>query len=140
MNINISETEKLQNNESYQEFLRNNPSTGTLKVRVSSINQALPVEGVQVTVSKVIGDDTIIFFNGKTDESGMINNIKLPTQMRVKSDEIIPEFTTYQMRAVYEKSGFDKVYDIALCCGVSVIQNINITPEVDFEMRNHYGG
>lgn len=139
MIINISETEKLKNNSEYQEFLRKNPGIGTLKVRVSSINQALPVEGTLITVSKKIGDDTIVFFNGETDESGMINNIKLPTPMRVESDEIEPSFTTYQLHAVYKQSNFDKMYDIALCCGISVIQNINITPEASFEMRNNYG-
>lgn len=139
MTINISEEDKLKNNLAYQEFIRNNPSMGTLKVRVSSINQALPVEGTLITVSKKIGDDTIIFFNGETDESGMINNIKLPTPIRVENDEIEPSFTTYQLRAVYKQSNFDKIYDISMCCGISVIQNINITPEAIFEMRNNYG-
>lgn len=139
MTYNISETDKLNNNQAFQNFLNNNPSTGTLKVRVSSINKALPVENVNITVSKVIGNDTIIFFNGKTDESGMVMNIKLPTPIGNPNDEIAPEFTTYQLHAVYGPENFDKIYDIALCCGISVIQNINITPEVDIEMRNSYG-
>lgn len=139
MTYNISETDKLNNNQDFQNFLNNNPSTGTLKVRVSSINKALPVENVNITVSKVIGNDTIIFFNGKTDESGMVMNIKLPTPIGNPNDEVAPEFTTYQLHAVYEPENFDKIYDIALCCGISVIQNINITPEVDIEKRNYYG-
>lgn len=139
MTININETEKLQNNTAYQSFLTNNPSTGTLKVRVSSINKALPVSGVDIVVSKMIGDDLIVFFEGKTDESGMVENIKLPTPIGNPNDEIAPEFTTYQLQATYLKEKFDKIYDIALCCGVSVIQNINITPEVDIEMRKAYG-
>lgn len=138
MTYNISD-EKLNNNQAFQDFLKDNPSTGTLKVRVSSINKALPVENVNITVSKVIGDDTVIFFDGKTDESGMVMNIKLPTPMGNPNDEVAPSFTTYQLHAVYEAEKFDKIYDIALCCGVSVIQNINITPEVDIEMRNFYG-
>lgn len=139
MTINISETEKLQNNQAFQNFLQDNPSMGTLKVRVSSINKALPVEGVDIVVSKVIGGDTIIFFNGQTDESGMVQNIKLPTPVGVTSDEIAPKFTSYQLHATYPPENFDKIYDIALCCGVSVIQNINITPNFNLEMRDYYG-
>ena len=139
MTINISETEKLQNNQAFQDFLKANPGVGTLKVRVSSINKALPVEGVDLVVSKIIGEDTIIFFEGQTDESGMVKNIKLPTPNGNPNDEVAPEFTTYQLHATYDKENFDKIYDIALCCGTSVIQNINITPEVDIEMRNFYG-
>lgn len=139
MTININEFEKLKDNQDYQNFLLNNPSTGTLKIRVSSINKALPVKDVDIVVSKIIGNDLIIFFEGKTDESGMVKNIKLPTPMGNPNDEIAPEFTSYQLHAIYKKENFDKMYDISLCCGVSVIQNINITPEVDIEKRNFYG-
>lgn len=139
MIINISETEKLENNAAFQDFLKANPGVGTLKVRVSSINKALPVEGVDITVSKIIGDDTIVFFDGKTDESGMVKNIQLPTPSGNLNDEVAPEFTTYQLHAVYIPENFDKMYDIALCCGTSVIQNINITPEIDIEMRMKNG-
>jgi len=139
MIIRISETEKLQNDPAYQEFVRNHPGTGFLKIRASSAGEAIPIEGVKITVSKEIGDNTIIFFEGITDDSGMINGIKLPTPERIQSDEEVPRFAAYDLHAVYEKQNFDKLYNISLCCGFGIIQYINITPDVESEMRDYNG-
>jgi len=67
--IRISEIDKLKNDSVYQDFLNSNPGVGNIKVRATSANEAFPVSGVSVVVSKVIGDNTIIFFEGMTDES-----------------------------------------------------------------------
>ena len=139
MTINSTDTEKLKNNQEYQNFIKDNPGTGTLKVRTSSASVAFPVRDVEVIVSKEIGDNTIVFYEGKTDDSGMINGIKLPTPMHVNSDEEVPRFATYQLHATYSPDKFDKIYDISLCCGVSIIQYINITPNIETEMKTRYG-
>ncbi|MBR4618285.1 MAG: hypothetical protein IKO49_03170 [Bacilli bacterium] len=139
MIIKSTDLEKLNNDQSYQNFLNDNPGIGTLKIRATSASEAIPINNVLITVSKEIGNNTIIFFEGRTDESGMINGIKLPTPVRVESDEDVPKFTTYQLRAVYSNNSFDKTYDISLCCGVGVIQYINITPDIKAEVRNSYG-
>lgn len=139
MIINNSDTEKLNSDTAYQNFLKENPGTGSLKIRTSSASEALPVSGVEVTVSKKIGDNTIVFFQGQTDESGMINGIKLPTPVHVQSDEEVPKFATYDLHAIYKSDNFDKIYKISLCCGVSIIQYINITPNIDTEMRYRNG-
>lgn len=136
MIININEKEKLQNNKAYQEYLKENPSTGYLKVRATSLNEAMPIEGVNIIVSKKIGDDTIIFYEGKTDVSGMINDIKLPTPIRVSNNEEVPNFSTYNLRAIYEKDNFDKTYDISLCCSITIVQYINVIPSVTMEDLN----
>lgn len=135
MIIRISEIDKLKNDSAYQDFLNSNPGVGNIKVRATSANEAFPVSGVSVVVSKVIGDNTIIFFEGMTDESGMINGIKLPTPSKNFNDLEAPAFTTYKLRAVYDPDKFDRTYDVALCCGVSIIQYINITPLVNMEER-----
>lgn len=135
MTIRVSETEKLKNDSAYQTFLNNNPGMGNVKVRATSASEAFPVSGVSVTVSKVIGDNTIIFFEGKTDESGMINGIKLPTPSKNTNDLEVPIFTTYKLRAVYNPDQFDKTYDIALCCGIGAVQYINITPKINPEVN-----
>ena len=134
-----SSDSKLQNNKNYQLFLSENPSTGTLKIRATSAGEALPISNVKITVSKTIGDDTVVFFEGETDNSGMINGIKLPTPMRIQNNEEIPKFTTYDLFATYEPAKFNKKYNISMCCGISVIQYINITPDVNYEMRNMNG-
>ena len=135
MIINVSDVDKLKNDPDYNQFLKDNPSNGTLKVRATSASSTLPVSDVNIIVSKEIGENTIIFYEGKTDNSGMINNIKLPTPRRVSSDLEVPNFSTYKLEAKYSPDKFDKTYSISLCCGVSIIQYINITPIVNMEER-----
>ena len=135
MTINVSEVDRLKNDISYQNFLNENPGIGNLKIRATSASEALPIKDVKITISKDIGDNTIIFYEGVTDDSGMINNIKLPTPVRVSSDLEVPNFATYTLRAEYIPDEFDKIYDISLCCGVGAIQYINITPKVNMEER-----
>lgn len=134
MIIQSENTEILQNDSAYQTFLKENPGRGTLKIRATSANEALPIKDVNIVVSKKIGNNTIIFFDGQTDDSGMINNIKLPTPTAIQSDEEPPNFTSYQLHAVYNPDKFDKYYDVSLCCGFSVIQYINITPSIESEV------
>lgn len=129
-----SENEILKNDQAYQSFLEENPGRGTLKIRASSANEAMPIQNVNIIVSKRIGNNTIIFYDGQTDNSGMINNIKLPTPKSIQNDEEQPKFTSYQLHAIYAPDKFDKYYDVSLCCGFSVIQYINITPNIDSEV------
>ena len=129
MNISVDDP-ILSDDQAFQEFIRNNPGRGYLKVRATSANDAIPVAGVEVTVSKKIGNNNVVFFQGQTDNSGMINGIVLATPSKASSDLEAPSFTDYELRAVYEKENFDKVYIISLFCRASVIQYINIIPNV----------
>ena len=138
MIIKSSDVNTLKNDSAYQEFISQNPSTGFVKVRASFANEALPIKGLKVTIQKEIGNNTIIFYEGETDESGMINGIKLPTPMKVKSNEDIPQFSNYELNAIYEPSDFNKKYTLSLCCGITVVQYINVTPKVNYE--RYYNG
>ncbi len=138
MTIKSTDTKLLNNDVDYQTFISNNPSKAFVKVRASSINEALPIKDVSVSISKEIGNNTIIFFEGKTDESGMINDITLPAPIRVKTNEEVPEFTKYNLNATYQKENFNKTYPISVCCGVTILQHINITPNI-YQERNYYG-
>lgn len=139
MIIRVNENGSLVNNQTYTEFIKNNPGMGTLKIRATSASEALPIKDVNIVVSKQIGNDTYIFFEGKTDESGMINNIKLPTPVRITDNLDEPKFTSYKIRAEYSRDKFDKTYEISLCCGSGLIQYINITPIVNMEVGNSSG-
>ena len=136
MIINIDD-KQLESDVSFKRYLEDNPGTGYLKVRASSANEAMPVEGVEVIVSKKIGDNTIVFYDGKTDASGMINGIKLPTPKRINNNLEAPNFSTYNLRAVYPNDSYDQSYEISLCCSITIVQYINITPKVN--MENDYG-
>ena len=54
---------------------------------------ALPVSGLDVVVSTKYDGMNIIFFRGKTDASGMIENIKLPAPV-LGNNLVIPNFSS----------------------------------------------
>ncbi len=65
--------------ETYQDFLTKNTDTGSLKIQAYAAQQAIPVSGVNVTISKQFSDLKKVFYeNLVTDESGIIDNIILP--------------------------------------------------------------
>lgn len=120
--------EKLSNDVQFQDFLKNNPGYSTLKIRASAANEAYPISGVRIVVTKKIGNYDVIFYEGETDSSGMINNIVLPSPRAIQNDLEIPQFTSYSLQASSEKDDFYQTFEVSVCCGITVIQYINITP------------
>ena len=139
MNIKNYNDKSLESDSDYQNFLKDNPDYGYLKIRASSANEALPVKGVKIIVSKIIGDNKVVFYEGETDESGMINDIKLPSPPKVESDDEVPKFADYDVEASYPPLNFNKVYHDSICCNINVIQYVSIFPKINTEMRKIYG-
>lgn len=119
----------LDNDKDYQEFISNSPGKGYLKIRATSANEAVPVEGLNIRVSKDIGNNKIIFYEGVTDYSGMINDIVLPAPPSIKSDLEIPIFNTYRLEAY--NNIFKQEYNISVCCSFTIIQYINVIPNME---------
>lgn len=126
----------LESDDSFQEFIKDSPGTGYLKIRASSANEAVPVEGLNIKVSKEIGNNKVVFYEGQTDYSGMINDIILPAPMAITNDLIEPKFNTYKIEAYNNE--IKQEYDISICCGFTVIQYINVTPSGN-DIRRLYG-
>ena len=97
-NVNINEL-SFQSTESYKKFIEDNPGKGNLMIRASSAKEAIPLPNVDITVSKTIDNYNVIFFQGKTDNSGMINNLSLPAPKSNNNDLITPQSTTYLITA-----------------------------------------
>ena len=101
---------------------------GYLKSRASSINEAIPASGINIRVSKVIGNNNVIFFEGVTDESGMINDIVLPAPRAITSDLEAPKFSEYKITAT--GPNINQEYTISICCSITIIQYINVIPSI----------
>ncbi len=63
---------------SYSQFLSENPYTGYLKVQAFRGEQAFPVPDVQVRITRNFTDGERVFFEGATDQNGIIDGITLP--------------------------------------------------------------
>jgi hypothetical protein len=137
-NVNFDDV-NFKNTTDYQNFIKENSGTGCLKIRASLGNEALPVEGVSITITKNIGNNKVTFFKGVTDSSGMINGIKLPAPIENPDDEIIPKYALYDLNAKYDSDGLDKNYQIIVYSNICIVQYINIVPSSNLEMRYDNG-
>ena len=129
MTYNIDDKEFL-NSELYRSFINANPGLGFLKIRAYAASQAVPISGLSVQVSKNIGGNRVIFFEGVTNESGVIEKISLPAP-RMESDNMLaPVITTYDVGTSYE--GEERAYKVNVYDNIYVVQNINVTPNISY--------
>ena len=106
-----------------------NPVNGYLKIRAYSASGSIPVRGLRIVVSTEYEGNTIVFFDGVTDTSGVIEKIILPAP-KLNSDNMnVPSRTTYDINATYEPNLVDLKYKVNIYEDVFVIQNINIVPD-----------
>ena len=116
MNILFDE---FKNSSMYDSFIKNNSGIGNLKIRAYTASLALPVADLEVVVSSLIEGKNVIFFRGKTDVSGMIENIELPAPV-LGNNLVIPNTITYNILAG------GKNFDVNMYDGICVVQNINM--------------
>ena len=111
----------------YQNFIKNNEGVGYLKIRAYGASEAVPIEGVNIEVSTLLGDNTkLIFFTGKTDASGMIKKLALPAPKEGSDNLIAPSKTVYDIKASY--SDIEENFKVNLYDGICVQQTINVVP------------
>ena len=122
------------NSDLYRSFLNSNPSLGFLKIRAYAASGAVPISGMRVIVSKDIGGNKVIFFDGMTNESGVIEKISLPVP-RMSSDNMIsPVITSYDIDTSYE--GESRLYKVNMYDNIYVVQNINVTPNISYGVND----
>lgn len=120
------DSQEFKSTDMYEEFIRENSARGILKIEAHSSTNAYPLKNVRIVVSKMIENDKVIFFDGLTNESGIIENIILPT--KVMTDEVNSAadiiFTTYDVEASYPDNDLKKDYNVSIFDNVKVIQPV----------------
>lgn len=128
MNEILYDSEEFNSDEGCCNFMEENDGYGTLKVQVATSNEAYPLSGVEITITKFIDGKEVIFFKGLTNESGIIDNIRLPAiptkEEILKESDIV--YTVYNLKANYPKNNFEKMYDVSIFDNIKVIQPIRI--------------
>ena len=114
----------------YKNFINENPGRGYLKIRAYSASQAVPISGLQVVVSKNINNARVIFFEGATNESGVIEQISLPAPSLSNDNSIVPNTVSYDISTTYLPNNTKGLYKVNVYDGVYVIQTISIVPEL----------
>ena len=123
------------NTNAYKNFIDKNKSVGYLNIRAYAANAAIPISGLNITISKVINNEKVIFFEGATDSSGIINRITLPTPILSKNDLKIPESEEYDIMAVYENQSL--YFKVLMYSNIVVNQNINLVPNMRLDGKNY---
>ncbi|MBQ8534256.1 MAG: hypothetical protein IJ463_01070 [Bacilli bacterium] len=129
--ISFDEFKKL---DIYEDFIRVNPDLGVLKIEAFTANEGIPIPDTDIVIYKDIGEYNVVFFKGKTDSNGMIDNIYLPTPKKSDSMSLeIPLYTVYEMNAFHIGYETIKKYSIGMFGDVKVIQYVKMMPEVIIE-------
>lgn len=110
----------------YQEFLKENPENGILKVQVFMANQAIPIANVNILIEKEISNVTLDFFNGMTNESGIIEAISLPAPKIEDND--IPKYVSYQLIVKHPNYQGPTTYTIPIYSGQKMLQYVVLKP------------
>lgn len=118
------------NTDAYKTFMNNNPSRGNLRIRAYAASGAIPISNLKITVRTKINNDNIIFYEGVTNESGIIDRIILPAPKLNPDNLAAPATTTYEVVATYSPNESTNVYKVNIYENVYVIQTINIVPEM----------
>lgn len=131
MNTYNFNDENFKNTATYKNFVGANPSQGFLKIRAYAASQAIPISGLKVVVSKNIDNNNVIFFEGTTNESGVIERITLPAPRLDPNNLDAPNSTTYEITATYAPDNVSTIYRVNMYENIYVIQTINIVPDLN---------
>ena len=85
----------------YKKFITDNPSDGYLRIRAYAASGALPISNLRVIISKTIDGNKIIFYDGVTNSSGVVERIILPTPRLSDDNQLVPLSITYDIEAIY---------------------------------------
>ncbi len=130
MNTYNINDDNYKNSVEYQNFLKDNPEIGYLKIRAYAASEAVPISNVKVVVSKDINNNKVIFFEGFTNESGIIEQIELPAPKLDPNDLDIPNKITYDINVTYNPDNISNIFKVNIYEKIRVIQNISIVPNL----------
>ena len=122
--------EEFQELDEYQNFLKEFPDTGTLRVRVFTMGGLIPLSNTNILILKRIGKYNVLFYNGITDSMGFLGDIVLPAPKRDLITMNMPLSTTYDMSAIHIGYQDIQQYTITIYGGITVIQYVRMIPEV----------
>ena len=128
MNTYNFNDESFKSTDIYKQYIKENNGEGYLKIRAYAASQALPISNLKIVVSKEIGNNNIIFFEGETNSSGIIEKITLPGPKQNTDDLVIPNSITYDIKATYEPDNTTTIYRVNIYDNIYVVQTINIVP------------
>lgn len=122
-----------EENLTYNDFLRENPKSGQLKIQANTAKGTIPVGDVRISVSKIFKDGRKVFFEGNTDPTGLITGIVLPAPEKGLSENPSPSevpYATYNVLAEHPNYSTQVFPDVNIFDGVISIQIVKLIPKL----------
>ena len=106
-------------------------SHGTLTIRSYAADEAVPIEGADVTVNGVDNNNQDILFFVSTDMDGLSPKLILPTpnvSYSLTPGQTVTPYSKYDVTV--EKSGYytKRIRDVAIFSGIDALLPINMIP------------
>lgn len=117
--------------EDYQEFLKNHPGRGKLKVQVTAARGVLPVSEASVEIVRREGDSTLVLDRVQTDEDGIADGILLPARPAsyAQSSETAQESgTSYEVSVTHPSFVQKERLPVTIFEGVETILPVGMWP------------
>lgn len=129
MDLEYVNNQEFKNSSFFKDFSLNNPGKGNLKIRAFAANEAIPIRNVRIIVSTIYNNRKIVFYDGVTDSSGMIETLSLPTPKLLLDNLEEPNSIVYEVEAIYDMMSINQTFTVLMYDGVCVVQNIGILPD-----------
>lgn len=119
----------------YNEFLKNNPQSGSLKVQVFAADQAFPIPNARITIVLELLNGPREMYDGLTDMNGIIDNIKLPApdaemSQEPSSTQALP-YSTYTTYVEHPDFVNEKFTNVPVFPGIKSIQGVELISRVN---------
>ena len=111
---------------SFEEFERENPARGMLRIQAFAAQQAFPVVNAKIEVEKEFEDGTHTFAEAYTDINGVVENITLPTKDKSLSQApggVIP-YTTYTVKVTHPHFAPTVFCEVPIFDGIESLQPV----------------
>ena len=117
-------------NSDYDNFLKENPKTGKLRVQTYASAQVFPIQNAKVTVEKEFSNGRFTFAEEYTDIDGVAENITLPTKSKELS--LTPEspipYSTYTVRVTHPQFESVTFVNVPIFEGIESLQPVAMLP------------
>lgn len=116
-----------------QEYLDQFSETGYIRVKLASSNQAMPVKGASIIISKAFDSQNHILHRETSDQSGLTPNLPLPAPSTASSTtpngDGTARFASYDM--LVTRDGYVPVIyrSIPVFSGVVTVQPVQMVPQ-----------
>ncbi len=112
----------------YDDFVKSNPSEGSLRVQVFTADRSFPVSGATVRVSVDLADGERELFSSMTDADGIVDSIRLPapnSSLSFDENSRVEPYSVYDMRVTHPG------YAPALFTGIPVFDSVKSIQPVE---------